>query len=141
MLLEFDDICEIREGSTCLRHGETAVGSEALTEGFCSTRRCVWPKTLIFVQGRLFLQLRMGQHGHEFVERGPDVVQTNGNIVSLRVVFVEVLVQGIGGVKRRRMPPSSVSARSGVLMILRQWRLCLRPHCSAMALRIWPVPV
>ena len=80
------------------------------------------------MQGRLFLQLRMGQHGHEFVERGPDVVQTNGNIVSLRVVFVEVLVQGIGGVKRRRMPPSSVSARSGVLMILRQWRLCLRPH-------------
>ena len=56
MSLEFDDIYEVREGSTWLRHGETAAGSEALTEVFCSTRRCVWPKTLIFVQGQFLPQ-------------------------------------------------------------------------------------
>ena len=44
MLLEFDDICEIREGSTWLRHGETAAGSEALTEGFVQRGGVYGPK-------------------------------------------------------------------------------------------------
>ena len=59
VVLEFDGIGEIREGSTELRHGETAEDSEALTEGFCSIRRCELPKTLIFVQGRFLLSLSM----------------------------------------------------------------------------------
>ena len=55
VVLEFDGIGEIREGSTELRHGETAEDSEALTEGLCSTRQCELPRTLIFVQGRFRL--------------------------------------------------------------------------------------
>ena len=41
MACEFDDICEMREGSTWWRHVKTAVGSEELIEGFCSTLRCM----------------------------------------------------------------------------------------------------
>ena len=51
VVLEFDGIGEIGEGSTEVRHGETAEDSGVLAEGFCATRRCELPKTLIFVQG------------------------------------------------------------------------------------------
>ena len=44
MVLDFDGISEMREWSTCRRHGDTAVKSEMLTEDFVLCRGVYDPK-------------------------------------------------------------------------------------------------
>ena len=45
-------------------------------------------------------ELRSGQHWPEFGQQGLDVFHAVGHLVSMHVVFVEVLVQGTGGVEQ-----------------------------------------